>query len=166
MSGAETVRVLKDAINSRRVFSINNGKYNPINVSDIKLDEDDEVTIKLNNMETENDIENAKMMVDEQRLKKYLQAVNAYDSSLLLIRKSMSTVNLPPIYYFGKFKHAKINNDFIEITMNPCIAISFTTITYKVEYSFTNGFDILLERSLLWDNKFLNNICSFSTILK
>lgn len=190
MSGAETVRVLKDAINSRRIFSINNGKYNPINVSDIQLDEDDEVTIKLNNMETEvteinidsqekaleimkesfermieqkeADIEIAKMMVDEQRLKKSLQAVNA-DSSLLLIRKSMSTVNLPPIYYFGKFKHAKINNDFIEITMNPCIAISFTTITYKVEYSFTNGFDILLERSLLWDNKFLNNICSFST---
>ena len=191
MSGAETVRVLKDAINSRRVFSVSNNKYNPINVSDIKLDEDDEVTIKLNNMETdvteisienqekaleimkesfermieqkEADIEIAKMMVDEQRLKKSLQAVNAYDSSLLLIRKSMSTVNLPPIYYFGKFKHAKINNDFIEITMNPCIAISFTTITYKVEYSFTNGFDILLERSLLWDNKFLNNICSFST---
>lgn len=53
MSGAETVRVLKDAINSRRVFSINNGKYNPINVSDIQLDEDDEVVIKLNNMETD-----------------------------------------------------------------------------------------------------------------
>lgn len=190
MSGAETVRVLKDAINSRRIFSVNNGKYNPINVSDIRLDEDDEVTININNMEAEvteinidnqekaleimkesfekmieekeNDIENAKMMVDEQRLKKSLQAVNV-DSSLLLIRKSMSAVKLPPIYYFGKFKHAKINNDFIEITMNPCIAISFTSITYKVEYSFTNGFDILLERSLLWDNKFLNNICSFST---
>ncbi len=192
MSGAETVRVLKDAINSRRVFSINNGKYNPINVSDIRLDEDDEVTIKLNNMETdvteinidsqekaleimkesfermikekESDIEIAKMMVDELRLKNSLKAINATaDYSLLIIRKSMSAVKLPPIFYFGKFKHAKINNDFIEITMNPCIAISFTSITYKVEYSFTDGFDILLERSLLWDNKFLNNICSFGT---